>query len=443
MYVRRDLKRNALFHKQQRDNGLRNLLLMLVGLALTLLLVVYLQPAFVVSAVYQVMGVETTPTPLPSDLARQAEAMYYAGEMDDAERLLAQAHAQRPDDVAYMYEYGQILIDQDKPDQALALASRIGDINARDPRGFALRARALTWKGQSASAVPIGLAGLQVAPDFAPLYYALAWAYTGTQSWREAQEYGLMATELAPSDVRAYWSYATALSTVGAHEAAMEELERAIDVHSAFLPPYFELAFLYLSAGRDQEAIDLYDRILGMEPRNARALLRQCDAYRKVGEFERAKGLCRDAVDADPSFIPAQYRLGLLNYSDRAFEAARNNFETCLDASPGNLQCYYHLGLTHYYLDNCGTAWTMLQEALVMAQAQSNAGEAISTIREGLDAIDDDPRCLGRFGRNAEQATPSPAFELPQQLPSLPTQTPTPRPTRTPFITPTPPDGSM
>lgn len=436
MYVRRDLKRNTLFHKRRRDPGLRNLLLLLVGLALALIVVVYTQPAFVISAAYRVMGVEMTATPLPSDLARQAQAMYYAGNLDEAELLLARAVAQRPDNVDYLYEYGQILIDQDDPDLALTMAERITNINARDPRGFALRARALTWKGQSAAAVPIGLAGLQIDPNFAPLYSALAWAYTGTQSWREAQEYGLMATELAPADVRSYWSYATALMTVGAHDAAMTELESAVEIHPGFLPPYFELAFLYLSADRDQDAIDTYDRILGMQPRNARALLRQCDAYRKVGEFERARGLCQDAVNADPSFIPAQYRLGLLSYSDREFTAARDAFETCLQASPGNLDCHYHLGLTHYYLGDCNRAWNMLQESLVMAQAQSNAEAALSTIREGLNAINNDANCLGRIGNNTPTPTVLP-FQLPQQLPSLPT------PTRTPYPTPVPPTAAI
>lgn len=404
MHIRRDYNQPFFRgHKrgrkrQQRHSHLPRNLSLLLGFMLIVGFLLYTQPAMMQSVAGQLGFIEMTPTPMPSQLATQANDLYWQGQLEGAADLLEQAVLQRPDNIDYIYEYGQLLIDLNRPDEALVLAERITAINPEDVRGFALRSRALVWRGEGAAAVPVGLAGLQLDPNFPPLYAALSRAYAATAAWREAQEYGLMATEMNPSDVRNVWSYANSLMQVGAHDAAMIELERAIDAHPFFLPPYFELAYLYLSADRDQDAIDLYDRILGLEPRNARALMRQCDAYRKTGEFQRALGLCQDAVDADPTLIAAQYRLGLLRYNRREFTAAQGAFSACLAGEPGNLECHYRLGLTYYYLDDCQTSWDMLQESLIMAQSQSAVDSVIETIRTGLTAIDSDPKCIGIQG---------------------------------------------
>jgi tetratricopeptide (TPR) repeat protein len=75
------------------------------------------------------------------------------------------------------------------------------------------------------------------------------------------------------------------LANSGARDEAIIEYERTVNVHPSFLPPYFELANQYLASNRDEEAIDTYNRILGVQPSNARALLRQCQAYRNMLEL--------------------------------------------------------------------------------------------------------------------------------------------------------------
>jgi tetratricopeptide (TPR) repeat protein len=368
------------------------------------------QPGIVMSAVYSALGNAPTPTPLPREWIERAMTAYQSGDMEIALDAYNEAVLQRPDNIDYLYDYGQLLIDNNRAEEALTLANRIEEIDPSDVRGYALKARAMAWLGQSAAAIPIAIAGREIDPNHAGVSEALTRAYIGETRWRDALDVGLLATEQDPNNVRTYWAYATALSSTGNFELAIAELETATRVNPTFLPPYFELAFLYLALDRNQEAIDTYDAILGMQPRNPRALLRQCEAYRKVGEFNRALGLCYDATVSDPNFVPGQYRYGTLMYSEYRFTESRDAFDACLRNAPDNLECRTFLGLSHFYLGECDQARTVLNDANRIAQARPDTfEETLNNIQLGLDALTQNPTCSG--------------FNLP------PTATPTPTPT--------------
>jgi len=393
MQIKRDYSEP--FFREKRKNHGRTIMFVLGFIALVVF-VAYTQFDQIEAAAYNLMNEAPTPTPMPNQYAQWGAEAYLLGDLEQSAEFFEQAVRAAPDNITYLYEYGQILIDLNDPDNAIQMADRIIELDATDVRGYALRTRALVWQGTPAAAIPVGLTGLELNPNFAPLHAALSRAYIGDGRFREGLDAGLRATELSPNDVRARWAYGSALTSVAERDLAIAELEIATEIHPAFLPPYFELAFLYLSGDRDQDAISVYDQILSMDPRNARANLRQCEAYRKVGEFERAIGFCEDAVTADPTYVPALFRLGLFRYTRREFAEAQEAFQTCVDVDPGNLECNYRLGLTHYYLEkDCATSWELLRDSLVMAQAQEDSTETVENIRMGMNAIANDPECPG------------------------------------------------
>ena len=255
-----------------------------------------------------------------------------AGDIAGAEALLARAVAERPNDIAYLYEHGRVLIELGRADEARQLGDAITAIDARDVRGFALKAAAFTWSGGPTSAIPIALSGLELNPRFVPLYATLARAYVDDQRWADGLDAAERGLSISGDDADLNRAYAYALTSVGSYSDAITYLQRAIELRPAYLPTHFELAGLYLARDEDQSAIDLYDHILAIDPRNARAMLRLCLAYRKVGEFARALGFCEDSVANDGADPEAQFQLGLLYYRERRFEQSRAAFQQCLNA---------------------------------------------------------------------------------------------------------------
>lgn len=398
MQIKRDYTQP--FFRERKRHTFRNVIIAAI-LGLFIGLFILSQWAVVESVADSITGNVPTPTPLPSELATNASALIQLGALEDAEKLLAKAVEERPDNVAYLYEYGALLIDLGRYDEAYDLGATIIDLNARDVRGFALEASALVWQGQPSGAIPIALSGLELNPRFTSLYATLTRSYVETSRWRDGLEMAERGLAINSQDASLLRAYAYALQSVAAYEDATSYLEQSIELRPAFLPTYFELAGLYLSRDRDQEAIDLYDRILAIEPRNARAMLRQCLAYRKVGEFARALGFCEDSVSNDETDPEALFQLGLLYYRDRRFSESLETFAQCVEYDVGtyDLSCLYRLGLSHYYTGDCDTGWEMLQESLVMAQAREGGDIAVDNIRQGLNAIASDPQCPGYSGR--------------------------------------------
>lgn len=392
MQIKRDYTQP--FFRQPKRRRIRNLLLIAALLALLTSAIIW-QWDSLAATVASLGAPPPSPTPRPSQRAARAAQLVIDNELLAAEAELALAVAERPRSIAYLYAQGMLLIELDRYAEALELGAAITDLDARDERGFSLQAAALTWRGQPALAIPIALSGLELNPRFTPLHAALTRAYVNTDRWTEALETGERGLSVNPDDPDLIRAYAYALQSVGSHEDAINHLQRAIELRPTYLPTHFELAGLYLARDENSSAIDLYNRVLSIDPRNARGMLRLCLAYRKVGEFARALGFCKDSVDNEPTDAAAQFQLGLLYYRERQFNESRAAFQLCLTHDDGvyDLSCRYRLGLSHYYTGDCTRGWSLLRESLALAQA--NGDEATTrNVLQGLAAIESDPNCV-------------------------------------------------
>lgn len=411
MYIRRDYSQ-PLFSSRRRKRHWGRWLLILIVLLMSAGVFISTQFDQLQVMAMNALGVSPTATMMPFELANEALVNYAAGELDIAAQKFEQALEQRPEDISYIYEYGLILIAMGEYEKAAELGDQAMQLNQFDPRGYTLKGRALVWADDASSAIPVLLAGQQVDSQFSPLYAVLARAYIAIGNYTGGLENAELAVEYDPMNADARRSYAYALNNVAAYDEAIEQLEIAVATDPQNIDILMELAGYYLWNDRDDEAIDIYTSILAFQPRNARAMLRLCDAYRKIGEFEIALGHCEDAAVTDPGYTQAQFRYGLLQYSDRNFSEAKAYFERCLESDPDNLECDYRIGLSDFYLSQaardaivatedinqktalqeesnayCSSAWNNLQSSLLKAQARADADTLLENIRLGLSLV--------------------------------------------------------
>lgn len=376
------------------------------------------------------VGQAPPPTPFASDLANEGVSKFASGDLEGARVALARAVEQQPTNVDYLYEYGRVLIELGVDNNPLyQTAVDIGEqaiqANPNDPRGYAIKARALDLSGNSANAVPVGQAGLQVNGNFAPLYSALSSAYRNIDRYDTALTAAERAISIDPNDPVAHRVYALALIWVGRFDQALDELEQAVGLNPNLPSPYFELANMYrIMAARNpnggQEdfamAIATYEQVLAMYPNNAKAYQRICDTYIQLGDHRRAQGYCEDAVNIDPNYGTAWRALGQAQYSQRNYESAIDSFENCvrLEASlpleSQEIECFYIRGLAHYYLADCQDAWEILTDAVNRRRSVvSNPDDLVmANITGGLQLITNN--CTGFAGRALPTAIPPTAI---------------------------------
>jgi tetratricopeptide (TPR) repeat protein len=173
MQIKRDYSR-PFFSDRKRGSTGRLLLgyLLFVG---TLLGVIYLQFDRLQLVALDAVGMAPTATPFASEYATRGYEKFLAGDIEGAAADYQQAVRLQPDELSYMYEYGRMLIELDRADDALTIADQMIEVSGTtDPRGYTLKARALVWEGDSAGAIPVAVSGLEIDNNYAPLYAARA-----------------------------------------------------------------------------------------------------------------------------------------------------------------------------------------------------------------------------------------------------------------------------
>lgn len=415
MQIRRDYSQ-PFFGNRRRRRGMWRWIILYVLLIAGFLFFVDSQFSQLQMMALEMVGQAPPPTPFASTLATEGMAKFIGGRFSEAADLFRRAVDQQPNNVDYLYEYGRSLLELGADDPTYyGLAIEIGDraiaANARDPRGYALKARALDLSGDPANAVPVGQAGLQVDRNFAPLHAALSSAYRNIDRYDVALDEAEQAIQLDPLDPTARRIYAYALIWVGRRNEAIDQLEQAVALNPNHAGPYFELAGMYLNRDDYALAIATYEQVLAMQPDNARAYLRICEAYTRIGEHTRGQGYCEDALGLNSEYAQAWRGLGQVQYSRRNYEGAIDSFERCVELGSSEIECYYLRGLAHYYLGQCDQAWDLLNESVT--RIRSTSGDSpdnpvLNAALEGIRLVT--VSCTGYGGRGLPTAIPPTAI---------------------------------
>ena len=430
MQIKRDYSQ-PFFTDRRRRRGIWRWLLLYVVLILGFLFFVDSNFSTLQLMALDAVGQAPPPTPFASDLANEGMSKFASGDLASARDLLQHAVMQQPENIDYLYNYGRVLIELGVDDnsiypEAVQIGEQAIQANPNDPRGYAIKARAMDLNGDSANAVPVGQAGLQVDRNFAPLHTALSSAYRDIDRYDVSLQEAENAISIDPNDPDAHRVYALALIWVGRRDEALDQLQQAVGLNPNLASPYFELASMYRSlaiqdanGGQSQYemAIATYEKILAMQPNNAKAFLRLCQTYTELGDHRRGQGYCEDAIALNGSYAEAYRSLGQTQYPQRNYEGAIESFNKCVELEASlpqqdqEIECFYLRGLSYYYLGDCQQAWDILTDSINRVRATSDDpnNPVLTNSEHGLQLITQN--CTGFAGRALP--TPVPPTAIP------------------------------
>ena len=430
-----DRSYNKPFFNRKRSYGRLYFVLFMLGLIFAVPIVAFWQEQTIQEQVLLNLGYAPTATPFAGERAAIAQDYYREGDMANAALYYELAVEQQPQNINYLYEYGIVLIELDRLDDAVTVGEQIISIDPEDPRGYALKANAIAWTNPT-EAIPTALTGTEVDYNFAPLHGALATAYTRIGRYTEALREGDLAVRLDPNDPNVRRSFSLPLIYTNNYQEAIQQLSQAIAINPNLVGPYFELAALYRSRSiaLPEYSVAIFYKVLQLQPDNARAYLRLCETYAAAGLFQEAEAFCDSALEIDPNYASAHRMRGQLRYSRRNYEGAIESFQTCLllyaeeetgrdlidpveaeneanydynayerqfdlnsiDLNGLEIECLYVRGLAHYFLangDNCELAWTWLNRALNHPESvdsvQTNILQGLSNIKTNCPGFSD------------------------------------------------------
>jgi tetratricopeptide (TPR) repeat protein len=132
--------------------------------------------------------------------------------------------------------------------------------------------------------------------------YECALNFAAIPSDKEAIKYYLLAAERGyKTDNDYYDNLATSYLGLGQLDKCLELLKKVLEKKPADLELLYSIGDISYKAGKYQEAIDYWDKILYYDKQNARSLYMIGLAYQKKGDKEKGMQLCDQAIKMDPS----------------------------------------------------------------------------------------------------------------------------------------------
>ncbi|MBI4465510.1 MAG: tetratricopeptide repeat protein [Acidobacteria bacterium] len=125
-------------------------------------------------------------------------------------------------------------------------------------------------------------------------------------------------------------------------------------------------ADLYMVRKYYPEAVEVYKRLLRMEPKNALYHNKLGIAYHQMQDFNSAKKAYRDALQWNPNYAQAINNLAAVEYSQKNFRSAILNYIKALQLSPNDAVIYSNLGTAYFAYEKYEYAITSYRYALLL-----------------------------------------------------------------------------
>lgn len=165
----------------------------------------------------------------------------------------------------------EVLISQNRGDEAETHLWALHELEPNEPDGCLLLAERLAQRGRIDDAMTLGSRTIAARPHDHRAHYLLARLYIAQARPDRAAEHAGMAVEARPEFAEARLLLGTLRAQQGRLAEAIEHLEQAVRIQPQSANAQYNLANALLSAGRLDDAIRAYEAALALHPQDADA----------------------------------------------------------------------------------------------------------------------------------------------------------------------------
>ncbi|MEM8805140.1 MAG: tetratricopeptide repeat protein [Cyanobacteria bacterium P01_G01_bin.38] len=330
------------------------------------------------------------PTRLENEIRRSLASAYmrrgdtannlFSNQTDAIEAYCEAIRVDRSYAAAYL-KLGQVLLSQEKPDEAIATYQKVVELDPNnfdaylalgnawaslgneeeasrafvrainiDPANFAAIDRLAEIDIQSA----INLIRNYIVhnPNNASLHYSLGWLLYTDRDFQGASDSNRRAISLNPRDVKAHYALGWSLMAQGNFQDAIASYNRALRFDPGYAKAYYGLAQVFARQSNWAQAIANYERAIQIEPRYAKAYNGLGQALAAQQQWRRAIRSYREALNLDPEYTSAYHNLGLVYQSVRYFDQAIYHYRKALGISPDYAEAQNNLAQAESQLED-------------------------------------------------------------------------------------------
>ncbi len=193
-----------------------------------------------------------------------------------------------PDNTEALYRRAELLLKQQKTNNALASIRKALELEENDPVYHTLHAQALLQKGQSREAMRAAREALKKGGKSVELYEMLAQAALNSNYFSEALQYSDSALALAPNNPYNYFFRGKALAARQDTLAAERELLKSLEMGASRHDIYETLVDMYMNAGNYKKARLYMEKNVETQDVNDRMRFQQAQILHRTGNPDSA-----------------------------------------------------------------------------------------------------------------------------------------------------------
>ncbi|MDD0854814.1 tetratricopeptide repeat protein [Halobacteriovorax sp. GB3] len=167
--------------------------------------------------------------------------------------------------------------------------------------------------------------------------------------------------EIDPNHTDASISLSVLYNDIGHYENAKKVFEKANErvkakktgegiedkhINKKFAIKHLEIADLYLTYNRFDEALFEYNKVVALDPENYEARIKVAKVYAKKGFSSKAFDELQRLKNENPSYQPARVAMGVLYYGNGKILEAQSEWERVLSMDPKNSEAAMYLNLS-------------------------------------------------------------------------------------------------
>jgi superkiller protein 3 len=289
-----------------------------------------------------------TPALAPAARAELGAALFEAGLLKEAETELTAAISLNAADTDSVVRLARVYLAQ----KDLPAAGRT--LEASVARGYDsgavydLLAQIYEQSGHLENAIPAMRLAIQRDPQSEKYRFDYAILLTNSNAPAAAVIRLEEAIQLFPKSSRLWFALGFANFKLDKNQEAEQALRKVIELDPKFAPAFAYLGLLRAKTGAYDEAIALYETALGADQKLAVVHHLIADALLKLnGNARSIETHLRQAVEMDPSFMPARLSLGKLFMRSQRWPEAVSELEQVIKLDPAVTEAYYQLGLAY------------------------------------------------------------------------------------------------
>lgn len=233
---------------------------------------------------------------------------------------------------------GRMYCDSGNLQKALTCLNEVIETNSQSHEAFYIIGNVFHKNGEMSKAIKAFSKVLELEPNHTDAAISLSILYNDIGKYEEAKAVFEKAHEQVKSSRE--------INTNNLTKSKVTKQSGDPHINKKFAYKHYELADLYMSYGRYDEALFEYNKTVALDPNNLEARVKTCKAYAKKGFISKAIDELRRLKVEYPSYHPAKIALGVLYFSCSKVIEAQTEWQKVLSLDPNNEEAKMYLSMS-------------------------------------------------------------------------------------------------